>query len=77
MSIQLLRIADSNSTNAVNFSSARTFLRGLSHNQTHRELVYRRFQFHKRSQLFIGAHDETLSVAMHVNSDCVPARTHA
>jgi len=30
--------------------------------------VYRRLQFHKRSQLFIGAHDETLSVvAVSVN----------
>ena len=28
MSMQLLRIADSNSTNAVNFSSVRTLLRG-------------------------------------------------
>jgi hypothetical protein len=26
--------------------------------------VYRPLQFHKRSQLFIGTHDETLSVAM-------------
>jgi hypothetical protein len=30
----------------------RTFLRGLSQDETHRELVYRRFQFQKRSQLF-------------------------
>src|SRR5215831_3775291 len=28
----------------------------------------RRFEFHKRSQLFIGAHDETLSVGMRVQS---------
>jgi len=36
--------------------------------QTHRELVYRRLQFHKRSQQFIGTHNETLSVAaMRVN----------
>jgi hypothetical protein len=31
--------------------------------QTHRELVYRLLQFHKRRQHFIGAHNETLSVA--------------
>ena len=36
--------------------------------RTHRELVYRRLQFHKRSQYFIGAHDETLSVAMRVHN---------
>jgi hypothetical protein len=30
--------------------------------------VDRRFQFQKRSQLFIGSHDETLSVAMRVNN---------
>jgi hypothetical protein len=29
--------------------------------QTHRELVYRRFQFQKRAEHFIGAHDKTLS----------------
>ena len=30
-----------------------------------------RFQFHKRSQLFIRTHNETLSVAMRVNDpDC-------
>jgi len=39
--------------------------------QTHRELVNRPFQFQKRSQHFIGAHDETLSVAMRVDDpDC-------
>jgi len=34
-----------------------------------------RFEFHKRSQLFIGLHNETLSVAaMSVNNpDCSPA----
>src|SRR6476646_5839064 len=37
----------------------------------------RRLQLQKRSQLFTRTHDETLSVAMHVKSDCVPARTHA
>jgi hypothetical protein len=37
----------------------------------HRELVYRPLQFDERSQYFIGAHDETLSVAMRVhNPDC-------
>jgi hypothetical protein len=30
--------------------------------QTHRELVYRPLQFHKRSQLLIGTHNEPLSV---------------
>jgi len=29
--------------------------------------VYGRLQFHERSQHFIGAHDEPLSVAMRVN----------
>jgi hypothetical protein len=38
----------------------------------------RRFQFHKRSQLFIRVHDETLSVvAMRVsNPDCSPLRSN-
>jgi hypothetical protein len=31
--------------------------------QTHRELVYRPFQFQKPSQLFIRSHNETLSIA--------------
>jgi len=31
-----------------------------SRDQTRRELVYRPLQFQKRSQLFIGAYDETL-----------------
>jgi len=35
--------------------------------QTHRELVYRGFQFHKCSQHFSGAHNKTLSVTMRVN----------
>jgi hypothetical protein len=30
--------------------------------QIHREFVNRPFPFNKRSQLFIGAHNETLSV---------------
>jgi hypothetical protein len=35
--------------------------------------VYRPLQFHERSQDFIGAHDETLSVAMGVhNPDRLP-----
>jgi hypothetical protein len=37
-------------------------------NRTHRERVYRPLQFQKRSQLFISAHDETLSVVMRVNN---------
>src|SRR6516162_10312366 len=41
-------------------SSFPTFLRGPLRNQAHSELVYRRFQFQKRSQQLIGAHDETL-----------------
>jgi hypothetical protein len=43
--------------------------------QIHREFVNRPFQFDKRSQYFIGADDETLSVAMRVNDpDCSPFR---
>jgi hypothetical protein len=40
--------------------------------------VNRRFEFHKRRQRFIGAHNETLSVAaMRVSDeDCSPARIH-
>jgi hypothetical protein len=39
----------------------------------HRELVCRPLQFHERSQDFIGADDETLSVAMRVyNPDPSP-----
>jgi hypothetical protein len=30
--------------------------------------VYRSLKFQKRSQYFIGTHDETLSVAMRVNN---------
>jgi len=34
-------------------------------------------QFHKRSQLFIGTHHETLSVAMRVNdADCLASLAH-
>jgi len=59
---------DSSSENAVSFSWARTFLRGPLRDQTHRQLVYRPLQFHERSQLFIGTHNETLSVAVCVNN---------
>jgi hypothetical protein len=40
----------------------------------HREPVYRPLQFQKRSQHFIGTHDETLSVVtVRVNNpDCSP-----
>ena len=39
--------------------------------RTYREVVYRPLHFQKRRQLFIGVHDETLSVAMRVhNPDC-------
>ncbi|PYK23012.1 MAG: hypothetical protein DME59_18375 [Verrucomicrobia bacterium] len=34
--------------------------------QIYRELMYPPLQFHERSQYFIGAHDEPLSVAMYV-----------
>jgi hypothetical protein len=39
----------------------------------------RRFNFHKRSQLFIRVHNETLSVAAMCtgNEDRSPARIHA
>src|SRR2546430_1153666 len=39
----------------------------------------RRFEFHKRSQLFIGSHNETLAVAaMRVSDkDCSPARIYS
>ena len=41
----------------------------LSRDQTHRELVYRSLEFHERSQLFIGAENEMLSViAMRVSN---------
>jgi hypothetical protein len=51
------------------------FSRSQLQDQTHRELVYRRLQFQKRSQLFIRANNETLPVAMRVhNPDCSPAR---
>jgi hypothetical protein len=39
--------------------------------------VDRRFKFNKCSQLFIGMHNQVLTVAMRVNSeDCSPARIH-
>jgi hypothetical protein len=56
------------SKNAVSFSSTRTFLHEPSRDQTHCELVYRPFQFQKRRQYFVGAHNETLSVAMRVHN---------
>src|SRR5215472_17632735 len=40
--------------NSVSFSSARTLLHGPLRDQTHREFVYGLFQFHERSQQFIG-----------------------
>jgi hypothetical protein len=37
--------------------------------------MYRPLQFHEGSQDFVGADDETLSVAMRVNNpDCSPLR---
>jgi hypothetical protein len=39
-------------------------------------IVNRRLQFKKRSQLFVGTHNETLSAAMRVsNPDCSPVAT--
>jgi hypothetical protein len=50
-----------------------TVVKVLRH-QTHRELVYRPLQFQKRSQVFIGAHDEAVSVAVRVNDpNCAPS----
>jgi hypothetical protein len=40
--------------------------REILNHQIHRELVYRPLHFQKRSQLFMSAHDEPLSVAMYV-----------
>ena len=61
------------SRNAVSFSiCTHVSARPLRH-QTHRELVYRPLQFHKRSQLFLGTHHKTLSIAMGVgNPDSSP-----
>jgi hypothetical protein len=60
------------SRNAVSFFGAHACV-GLSRDQTHRQLVYRPFQFQKRSQYFIGAHNETLSIVMSINDpDCAP-----
>jgi hypothetical protein len=58
-----------------NLREARQILRSkrseVLRDQTHRKRVYRPLQFHKRSQYFIRADDETLSVAMRVyNPDC-------
>jgi len=36
--------------------------------QTHREFVYRPLQFQKRRQLFVSAHNESLSVPMRVGN---------
>src|SRR5262249_15004660 len=44
-----------------------------SQDQTHRELVYRVFQFQKRNQQFIRTDNETLSIAERVGyPDCAP-----
>jgi hypothetical protein len=51
----------------VGFSPMRGFC-GLLQDQTHREFVNGPFQFNKRSQDFIGTHNETFSVAMRVNN---------
>jgi len=53
--------------------SLAAYLRSRFVLQTHCELVYRHLQFHEPGQQFIGADDETLSVAMRVhNPDCSP-----
>ena len=45
--------------------------------QTHRERMNGPLQFHERSQHFIGANDEPLSVAVHVsNPDCSALSIH-
>jgi hypothetical protein len=45
--------------------------------QTHRELVYRPFQFQKCGEDFFGTDDKTLSVAMRVNNpNCSPVGIH-
>jgi hypothetical protein len=49
------------------FSRAHVCARPLQ-DQIHRKLVYRPLQFNKRSQLFIGTHHESLSVAMRVHN---------
>jgi len=66
-----VRIADSNSTNAVSFSSACIVSIRPLRDQTNRERMNRTLQFDKHGQLFIGTHDEPLSVAVSVNNpDC-------
>jgi hypothetical protein len=56
-----LQVPETSSALIRTYASAR-----LSRDPTHRELVYRPFQFQKCGQLFIGTHNETLSVAMSV-----------
>src|SRR5262245_13564381 len=58
------RIALCGSRNAVSFSSTHLSARPLRH-QRHRELP---LQFHKSSQLFIGADDKALSIAVRVHN---------
>jgi hypothetical protein len=43
-----------------------TLLRGPLRDQTHGELVYSPLEFHERSELFIGVHNETVSIAVSV-----------
>jgi len=49
----------------------------LLRDQTHRELVYRPLQFHKRSQLFIGTHNETLLVVVMSVNRLMSSTVHA
>jgi len=62
-------IIDSCSKNIVSISTAPVSARPL---RDQSEVVYRPLQFQKRSQNFIGAHDETVSVATCV---CTPDRS--
>ena len=67
-------IIDSCSKNIVSISTAPVSARPL---RDQSEVVYRPLQFQKRSQNFIGAHDETVSVAMRVsNPDYSALRIH-
>jgi len=59
----LIRVPETRSA----FHRHARFCVGPLRDQTHGELMYRHLQFYERSQHFIGANDETLSVAMRVN----------
>ena len=66
------QIAASSSKNAASFSSAHASARYDKIKLTANSCIVP-FQFHERSQDFVGSHDETLSIAMRVhNADCAP-----